>query len=484
MLSSPRRRCSSALERALHVEPQPQHVPVQRAVLPHRVVGEAADLGEVEHAGPQAARHGPAAFGAEIECEETGTHDGRPRAYVGSRPRPTAFGPCRLFRVTEHGVCPVRRPHRGTRCGHAGLGGNRCVSHYATRLWRPSIAGSAELHVGRGRARRIAHRARDMDGSDAAWCRHHGQEAIDAGRACCGSSRPGCRGRSCTRAAGCGCTPTTSTPAARIAAASTSAGSRPPPMPTTGPARPPTRVSATSGCANGQRFLLKDAVEAAGDLLLGKPIRWRARRAGTCSASSSTTWGRSRITCTRATSTRSGSAAAASPRRTTSLRSTTRPTTTIPTRSWASSPERRRTMSAAASRTGTGGTTASPTLSRAYRLERGTGWQIDPGILHAPGSLLTYEPQVNSDVFAMFQSEVEGRIIAVGPAGQGRAAGAAPRSRLHHRHARLGREREPAVRREQPLLSEAGEAVRARPKRRAIASSGSCYGTAGTRRRS
>ena len=50
-------------------------------------------------------------------------------------------------------------------------------------------------------------------------------------------------------------------------------------------------------------------------------------------------------------------------------------------------------------------------LSRAYRLERGTGWQIDPGILHAPGSLLTYEPQVNSDVFAMFQSEVEGRII-------------------------------------------------------------------------
>jgi hypothetical protein len=50
-------------------------------------------------------------------------------------------------------------------------------------------------------------------------------------------------------------------------------------------------------------------------------------------------------------------------------------------------------------------------LSRAYRLERGTGWQINPGILHAPGSLLTYEPQVNSDVFAMFQSEVEGRII-------------------------------------------------------------------------
>jgi len=50
-------------------------------------------------------------------------------------------------------------------------------------------------------------------------------------------------------------------------------------------------------------------------------------------------------------------------------------------------------------------------LSRAFRLEPGTGWQIDPRILHAPGSLVTYEPQVNSDVFAMFQSEVDGRMV-------------------------------------------------------------------------
>ena len=49
--------------------------------------------------------------------------------------------------------------------------------------------------------------------------------------------------------------------------------------------------------------------------------------------------------------------------------------------------------------------------SRAYRLVPGEGWQINPGILHAPGSLVTYEPQVNSDVFAMFQSEVDGRIV-------------------------------------------------------------------------
>lgn len=49
--------------------------------------------------------------------------------------------------------------------------------------------------------------------------------------------------------------------------------------------------------------------------------------------------------------------------------------------------------------------------SKAYKLEPGTGWQIDAGILHAPGSLVTYEPQVNSDVFGMFQSMVEGRVV-------------------------------------------------------------------------
>ncbi len=48
-------------------------------------------------------------------------------------------------------------------------------------------------------------------------------------------------------------------------------------------------------------------------------------------------------------------------------------------------------------------------LSKAYRLKRGTGWLIPPGVLHAPGSLCTYEPQWGSDVFGMFQSIVEGR---------------------------------------------------------------------------
>ena len=50
-------------------------------------------------------------------------------------------------------------------------------------------------------------------------------------------------------------------------------------------------------------------------------------------------------------------------------------------------------------------------LSKAYRLQVGTGWLIPPCILHAPGSLLTYEPQWGSDVFGMYQSMVEGRAV-------------------------------------------------------------------------
>jgi hypothetical protein len=49
--------------------------------------------------------------------------------------------------------------------------------------------------------------------------------------------------------------------------------------------------------------------------------------------------------------------------------------------------------------------------SRAFKLEPGTGWDVPPGMLHAPGSLCTYEPQKASDVFAMYQSLVNEAII-------------------------------------------------------------------------
>jgi hypothetical protein len=50
-------------------------------------------------------------------------------------------------------------------------------------------------------------------------------------------------------------------------------------------------------------------------------------------------------------------------------------------------------------------------LSVAYKLVPGTGWDVPPGTLHAPGSLCTYEPQMASDVFAMYQSLVNNAII-------------------------------------------------------------------------
>jgi hypothetical protein len=51
-------------------------------------------------------------------------------------------------------------------------------------------------------------------------------------------------------------------------------------------------------------------------------------------------------------------------------------------------------------------------FSKAYRLKPGTGWLVPPCVLHAPGSFVTYEPQWGSDVFAMYQSMVEGRYVS------------------------------------------------------------------------
>ena len=42
--------------------------------------------------------------------------------------------------------------------------------------------------------------------------------------------------------------------------------------------------------------------------------------------------------------------------------------------------------------------------SQAYKIELDTGWDVPPGVLHAPASLCTYEPQFAADVYAMYQS--------------------------------------------------------------------------------
>ena len=51
-------------------------------------------------------------------------------------------------------------------------------------------------------------------------------------------------------------------------------------------------------------------------------------------------------------------------------------------------------------------------LAQAYKLELDTGWDVPPGVMHAPGSLCTYEPQFASDVYAMYQSVLlNGQIV-------------------------------------------------------------------------
>ncbi len=49
-------------------------------------------------------------------------------------------------------------------------------------------------------------------------------------------------------------------------------------------------------------------------------------------------------------------------------------------------------------------------LSRAYRIELGTGWYTPPGVVHAPGSVLTYEPQWNSDVNSVYENITAGEV--------------------------------------------------------------------------
>jgi len=49
-------------------------------------------------------------------------------------------------------------------------------------------------------------------------------------------------------------------------------------------------------------------------------------------------------------------------------------------------------------------------LSRAYRIQLGTGWYTPPGVVHAPGSYLTYEPQWNSDVNSVYENIASGEV--------------------------------------------------------------------------
>lgn len=52
-------------------------------------------------------------------------------------------------------------------------------------------------------------------------------------------------------------------------------------------------------------------------------------------------------------------------------------------------------------------------LSKGYRMTPGTGWDIPVGVLHAPASLCTYEPQSASDVLVMAESWSNEREVPV-----------------------------------------------------------------------
>jgi hypothetical protein len=58
----------------------------------------------------------------------------------------------------------------------------------------------------------------------------------------------------------------------------------------------------------------------------------------------------------------------------------------------------------------TKGDTRITELSRAYRIQLGSGWYTPPGVVHAPGSVLTYEPQWNADVNSVYENIAAGEV--------------------------------------------------------------------------
>ena len=51
--------------------------------------------------------------------------------------------------------------------------------------------------------------------------------------------------------------------------------------------------------------------------------------------------------------------------------------------------------------------------SRAYRIQLGTGWYTPAGVIHAPASVVTFEPQWNSDVNTIMENVTMGEVNAI-----------------------------------------------------------------------
>ncbi len=110
-------------------------------------------------------------------------------------------------------------------------------------------------------------------------------------------------------------------------------------------------------------------------------------------------------------------------------------------------------------------------LSRGYRIQLGTGWDVPAGVLHAPASVCTYEPQRASDVACLCESWSNGREVMSELLWKDVPHGSGGRRRLHRRAARLGAERRPT------LLDQEPDGARSRRgRRRPPATTGSSAG--------
>ena len=124
--------------------------------------------------------------------------------------------------------------------------------------------------------------------------------------------------------------------------------------------------------------------------------------------SCSTIWVRFRIMCIMVGTMRRASARNTNRRCTFTLLSSTTTGASFPIRSFGLNPDTTKEQVKQALMNFTKGDNRILDLSRCYKLTPDTGWDVPTGILHAPGSYCTYEPQFASDVLAMYQSVLMG----------------------------------------------------------------------------
>ena len=114
-------RAGGALHPLLELEPDAEDIPVERSVLPDRLVDEPVHLADVEHARAEPAEHGTAALGSEIErqkmsaCRHRGFYGG-PQDTLSARPTKRVSGAAALFRKPERAGRPDHQARRRPPC--------------------------------------------------------------------------------------------------------------------------------------------------------------------------------------------------------------------------------------------------------------------------------------------------------------------------------------------------------------------------------